>query len=284
MLLWLDLETTGLDPVKGKILEIAVVVTDDHLEEKWHGSWVVHQQSLVVSPLMSDFVRNMHTDNKLLQEVYGEHAVFLSAAEEQLILLVSKWFAAGEKPILCGNSIHFDRAWLKVHMPRFEALLHYRMGDASGTYELAKRVAGLNLAKPEAAHRALDDARASIKLAKQVFTYDAPQPGLTISSLQARAYSTAKSKGFWDMTRVLEGPDHLALISQKLALVHSEVSEALEALRHVDQGKNNFGEELADVVIRVADLAEFVGVDLSREVVAKLIKNADRPNKHSKKF
>jgi NTP pyrophosphatase (non-canonical NTP hydrolase) len=66
-----------------------------------------------------------------------------------------------------------------------------------------------------------------------------------------------------------------------LALIHSEVSEALEAFRNGDQ--TNFSEELADVIIRVLDCASGLGLDLDSEVVKKLEKNRQRGYKHGGK-
>lgn len=287
MLLWLDLETTGLVPNSGRILEVGVVLTSDQLHELYQQAWVVHNDQASVVTMMDSSVHKMHACNGLLSEVGSDRSVFLSVVEEQLVQLVQKWFTADERPILCGNSIHFDRSWLKVHMPRFESLLHYRMGDASGAHELAKRINNLQLPKAETTHRALADVRGSIQLARQVFAVNQELEGprkLTIQEMQEQAHRTTKAKGFWEVDRPLTEVDALRLLSQKLALVHSEVSEALEALRQEDQSDNNFGEELADVLIRVGDLAEFAGVDLDAQVSAKLKKNDARPNKHSKRF
>lgn len=66
-----------------------------------------------------------------------------------------------------------------------------------------------------------------------------------------------------------------------LALIHSEVSEALEAVRHED--RPNFEEELADVVIRVLDLAGGLGIDLDAAVAAKLARNRERGYRHGGK-
>lgn len=66
-----------------------------------------------------------------------------------------------------------------------------------------------------------------------------------------------------------------------LALIHSEVSEALEAFRNRD--RVNFGEELADIVIRVLDCAPGLGVDIDAEVEAKLRKNRQRGFRHGGK-
>lgn len=73
-----------------------------------------------------------------------------------------------------------------------------------------------------------------------------------------------------------------AFWARKLALIHGEVSEALEAVRKDDHP--NFAEELADVVIRVEDLAGGSGVDLEGEIVRKMAKNKVRPKLHGKAF
>lgn len=66
-----------------------------------------------------------------------------------------------------------------------------------------------------------------------------------------------------------------------LALIHSEVSEALEGFRHND--KVNFEEELADVLIRTLDLAGGLGMDIDAAVLEKLGKNRERGYKHGGK-
>ena len=66
-----------------------------------------------------------------------------------------------------------------------------------------------------------------------------------------------------------------------LALIHSEVSEALEAFRKRD--KENFAEELADIVIRVLDCAPGLGIDLDKEVAQKMKANRKRAYRHGGK-
>lgn len=71
------------------------------------------------------------------------------------------------------------------------------------------------------------------------------------------------------------------VIPTKLSLIHSEVSEALEAFRADDRA--NFEEELADTLIRVLDTAAGLGIDMDKVVAAKLAKNRTRGHKHGGK-
>lgn len=109
---------------------------------------------------------------------------------------------------------------------------------------------------------------------------------MTLKELQEAAYANSKAKGFWE-----PNIDFRLQLSQKLCLLHSEVSEALEALRDVEavevsgDGKpEGWGPELADIAIRLGDLAEATAVNLDFEVTRKMAYNATRPHKHGKNF
>ena len=95
---------------------------------------------------------------------------------------------------------------------------------------------------------------------------------MNINDLCTEAYNTAKSKGWHDEKRET---------GTLLALIHSEVSEALEADRKGDQ--ENFEEELADVVIRILDLCGSRGIDLEGAIHRKMEKNKGRSYKHGGK-
>lgn len=88
-------------------------------------------------------------------------------------------------------------------------------------------------------------------------------------------HQIAKSKGWW-ITDRNDG--------ELLALMHSEISEALEALRQSDDTKNNVTEELADCCIRIFDYCAARKLNLQEAIVQKMLKNMSRPWRHNKKF
>jgi NTP pyrophosphatase (non-canonical NTP hydrolase) len=96
--------------------------------------------------------------------------------------------------------------------------------------------------------------------------------GMRINELCNAAFETAKSKGWHDEPRET---------GTLLALIHSEVSEALEADRKGDT--ENFAEELADVCIRIFDLCGSKGIDLEAAIYKKMERNKGRSYKHGGK-
>ena len=104
---------------------------------------------------------------------------------------------------------------------------------------------------------------------------------MTIKELCKTCYRRAKQKGFWSEKRN-DG--------ELIALIHSELSEGLEGLRHGNPKSDkipeftSIEEELADVVIRVCDMAGGKKLRLQKAIVAKLEYNKTRELKHGKKF
>lgn len=95
---------------------------------------------------------------------------------------------------------------------------------------------------------------------------------MEFQSLAEEIHENAKNHGWWDNPRS---------IPELLCLVHSEVSEALEAYRNHDS--ENFAEELADIVIRVFDMAVGNNINIQDEVVKKHLTNVNRSFRHGGK-
>ena len=101
---------------------------------------------------------------------------------------------------------------------------------------------------------------------------------MDLNLLVKEIHESAKAHGFW------EDPNNNHLFAAKVALIHSEVSELLEALRQSDTDDEAVAEELADIIIRTMDLAGELGVDLERTIYEKVKRNKLRAFKHNKRF
>ncbi|MFZ1576106.1 MAG: oligoribonuclease [Chromatiaceae bacterium] len=161
-LVWLDLEMTGLEPSQDRIIEIATLVTDTHLEVLAEGPVIAIHQPEAVLATMDDWNREHHGASGLLQRVRASDRDEERAELETLEFLAA-WVPVGKSP-LCGNSICQDRRFLARSMPKLEAWFHYRNLDVSSLKILAQRWAPAvaEAFKKQSAHRAMDDIRESI--------------------------------------------------------------------------------------------------------------------------
>ncbi|WP_226093240.1 oligoribonuclease [Dickeya oryzae] len=161
-LIWIDLEMTGLDPERDRIIEIATLVTDANLNVLAEGpTLAVHQPDSQLA-LMDDWNVRTHTASGLVERVKASR-VDEDAAQRETITFLQQWVPAGKSPI-CGNSIGQDRRFLFRYMPELEAYFHYRYLDVSTLKELARRWKPEILAgfKKHNTHQALDDIRESV--------------------------------------------------------------------------------------------------------------------------
>ena len=106
---------------------------------------------------------------------------------------------------------------------------------------------------------------------------------MNLAEIQRMAHADARAKGFHEYTPRFGHPGQdVRHILSWLMLLTTEVAEAAEAARVGDRA--NFGEECADVLIRLADLCEALGIDLEAETIKKMARNAERPAMHGGKL
>ena len=164
VLVWLDMEMTGLDPATERILEVATILTDGQLTELAVGpELVVHQPDEVLAA-MDDWNTRHHGASGLTQRA-RESTTSCQDAEAQILAFLAQHVSAKDRPVLAGNSIHQDRRFIRRYMPALDARLHYRMVDVSTIKELARRWYPEAIARQPAkrdSHRALEDVRESI--------------------------------------------------------------------------------------------------------------------------
>jgi len=163
LLVWIDLEMTGLDPGRDVIVEIATLVTDNQLELVAEGPALAIHRSDEVLDSMIPVVREMHAKNGLTERCKAS-TMGPAQAELETLRFLQQHVQQSTSP-LCGNSVWMDRLFLNRQMPVIDRWLHHRCIDVSTLKELARRwrpeIATSAPAKPDS-HRALDDIRASI--------------------------------------------------------------------------------------------------------------------------
>jgi oligoribonuclease len=162
-LIWIDLEMTGLDPDNDRVIEIATIVTDLHLNVLAEGPVMAIHQTEAVLAKMDDWNQRQHGSSGLLQRV-RESTVDEAQAVAATIEFLSQYVPAGASP-MCGNSICQDRRFLYRWMRELEEFFHYRNLDVSTLKELANRWQPdmAKAFKKSGTHLALDDIRESIR-------------------------------------------------------------------------------------------------------------------------
>jgi len=136
-LVWIDMEMTGLDPEKERIIELAAVVTEPDLTLVAEGPVLVVHQSDELLAAMDKWNQSTHGKSGLIDKVRAS-TLTEADAEEQMLEFLSRHVPAGKSP-MCGNTIGQDRRFMVKYMPRLEAFFHYRNLDVSTLKELALR-------------------------------------------------------------------------------------------------------------------------------------------------
>jgi oligoribonuclease len=135
-LIWIDLEMTGLNPDKDRVIEIATVVTDKELTVLAEGPVCAIHQSDEVLAGMDDWNTRQHTMSGLAERVRASTTTEQEAEQDTLAFL-RRHVELGASPI-CGNSICQDRRFLIRHMPELASFFHYRNLDVSTLKILVK--------------------------------------------------------------------------------------------------------------------------------------------------
>ena len=165
--LWMDLEMTGLDDIKHRIVELAAVITDlqfEPLEELHH---VVYQPAEVLAD-MDPWCVKTHGASGLTARI--STGTPIERVEQDLLNMFDRHFKKDFRIILCGNSIGNDRRFIDRYLPKVAAHLHYRMVDVSSFKEIFREKYGVQV-KKENKHRAIEDVYASILELKTYLNY-----------------------------------------------------------------------------------------------------------------
>jgi len=163
-LVWMDLEMTGLDPKRDRVIEIATVITDHHLNVLATGPELVLHASARVLGGMDRWNRRQHRKSGVTEEVQRSKIDVAEAERKTLRFL--KRHCAAKTSRLCGNVIHHDRQFLAKWMPELDAFLSYRHIDVSTVQDLVARWHPKRKKFPrkkKKAHRALADVLESIE-------------------------------------------------------------------------------------------------------------------------
>ena len=161
-MVWIDLEMTGLDISREKIIEIATIVTEGDLTLVSEGPSLAISQPESELEKMDDWNITHHTKNGLLKRVRSD-GVAIAQAERLTLEFLMEHCLAGVPP-LCGNTIGQDRRFLRRYMPELHEFFHYRSVDVTSVKEIVRRwyPKAPRFSKPSG-HRALDDIRGSIE-------------------------------------------------------------------------------------------------------------------------
>lgn len=162
-LIWIDLEMTGLNPNKDRIIEIATLVTDSELKVIAEGPAFAIKQADELLDGMDEWNTEHHGRSGLIDRV-KESCITEEMAEQKTLAFLKQYTDEARSP-MCGNSVWQDRRFLTKYMPVLERFFHYRLIDVSTLKELALRWAPrvYNGVKKESKHLAMSDIHDSIE-------------------------------------------------------------------------------------------------------------------------
>jgi oligoribonuclease len=164
-LLWIDLETTGLEPAKDRILEVACIVTDLDFNNLGQYESAVYQGDEVLNN-MTEWPTKQHTQSGLIDKVR------MAPKEKVVERAVAKFIKDNfdGRVTIAGNTVYYDRMFIRQWWPDVEKLLHYRIFDVSSFKMLMQAKYQLIYTKKES-HTALSDIQESIDELKFYLKY-----------------------------------------------------------------------------------------------------------------
>lgn len=170
-LVWLDVETTGLNPREGQLLQVACILTDllgNEIAEPFER--IVAYESRVVEffkGTVDSFVVDMHTTTGLWERLSGPEALPLAEVEDDLLAYIAEHAPEARQAQFAGNSVRFDMNWSEVHLPKVYDHLHYRNIDITGLMTTFERFGLVNINRKPGfvgeKHNAVDDIRHAVK-------------------------------------------------------------------------------------------------------------------------
>jgi oligoribonuclease len=169
-LLWIDMEMTGLDVQREVIIEVAAIATSLDLIESASYHAVVKQPASFLEK-MDAWNKKHHGDSGLTALIPNGKEP--SVVEDELMKFVAEHFQ--QPPVIAGNSISQDRAFINKYFPRLNSKLHYRMLDVTSWKIIMTARYGVKYEKKNA-HRAVDDIRESIAELAHYLNYVSPKP------------------------------------------------------------------------------------------------------------
>ena len=144
MLLWLDVETTALDPTRGQLLEVGMAVTGmdgeppADVDDRLIRTWVIKHDSIRLSPNTAWAV-DVHTRNGLIGETFGDDAVGAYTSAKQINGVLTDW--AGKYTLHpSGTNVDFDIKWIRSGLELHLDMLHYRKLDLTTLRFLMRQV------------------------------------------------------------------------------------------------------------------------------------------------
>jgi oligoribonuclease len=161
-LVWMDIETTGFYAYEHKIIQIAVLVTDNKLNVLDEEGLVIHTKisQEEIDSISNPKVIEMHTQNGLFKKSLKSNISILDA-EKIIVKYISGYVNPKESP-LCGNNVAFDKRFVEYQMKELNGYLHYRILDVSSIKSFMKLLNISAYDKPEGNHEALSDIKESV--------------------------------------------------------------------------------------------------------------------------